>query len=485
MTALLLVVGILLGHKTLSYEAHGEATQDDLQNFQNHMRMVNVSVMTSLDQEVLANTSNHVSNTSLAVLLNDQGTIDLQQRYRARKKQERLLFIQANILDRLRVTPSRQPNVTSPVFSQQERQRMAEIFERMHRTRQHQFQGNDLNRPHQVYAERFQSLYPSCYPPNNTDRYLWENTETFHLFYPITFPQPSDYIETTILASKLRIYKFNSPDPQQNNCVDCLPSSYPQFLVPSQTLTVSVSYFLKPLRMNRREKRRLVDTRNIAADLEGWLEFNVASTLQFWYENRQKNYGFNIEVTDSSGTKHNPNLFFRRMNCSDSAAVREAPFPNLLDIHPDMAENESSIFDNETYPTLDVQTAETTRQAINDNAEETSLVDAARMIKKRHAGVVFLRSTWYQACRRKQMFVSYKDLGIEEDAVENPNGGLIVGYCTGKCYKDDHRSTDQMEEKSCVALSYRPLHLKFYNQEGGLQEYTLHDVSAKDCGCAT
>lgn len=116
-----------------------------------------------------------------------------------------------------------------------------------------------------------------------------------------------------------------------------------------------------------------------------------------------------------------PRFCYRRC-----AAVREPPFPNLLEIHPDMAENESSLFDNETYPTLDLQTTEFSREQtpgsqilINPrtghrgSAQEhfstnQAPADESRAIRKRHAGTVYLRPAWYRVCRHKRIFVTYK-----------------------------------------------------------------------------
>lgn len=62
-----------------------------------------------------------------------------------------------------------------------------------------------------------------------------------------------------------------------------------------------------------------MDSRVISADLEGWIELNIDPSVRHWYQNRHKNYGVDIEVEDNTGTKLDPNLYFRAMNCSENA----------------------------------------------------------------------------------------------------------------------------------------------------------------------
>ncbi|KFM79953.1 hypothetical protein X975_02516, partial [Stegodyphus mimosarum] len=73
------------------------------------IHIINSSSATALQEEAIANFSYSVSNTSLSDIERDNLTQSLQQRYRERKKQERIIIIQANILHRLRM--DRQPNI--------------------------------------------------------------------------------------------------------------------------------------------------------------------------------------------------------------------------------------------------------------------------------------------------------------------------------------------------------------------------------------
>lgn len=46
---------------------------------------------------------------------------------------------------------------------------------------------------------------------------------------------------------------------------------------------------------------------------------------------------------------------------SFAAGQQESPFPNIMRLHPGLRDNESSLLDNETYPTLDLQVVEVLR----------------------------------------------------------------------------------------------------------------------------
>lgn len=64
------------------------------------------------------------------------------------------------------------------------------------------------------------------------------------------------------------------------------------------------------------EKKRLIDSRTISNDYQGWVEFNVITSLNFWLHHTNKNFGFDVEVEDAYGNKLNPNLYFQNINCS-------------------------------------------------------------------------------------------------------------------------------------------------------------------------
>lgn len=72
------------------------------------------------------NVSSSVSNISLNDIINDNDTQQLQMRYRERKKQERLILIQREILQILGFRT--QPNFTLNV-SEEERERMITLYD--------------------------------------------------------------------------------------------------------------------------------------------------------------------------------------------------------------------------------------------------------------------------------------------------------------------------------------------------------------------
>lgn len=74
------------------------------------------------------------------------------------------------------------------------------------------------------------------------------------------------------------------------------------------------------------EKKRLIDSRTVANDYQGWVEFNVINALNFWLHHTNKNFGFSVEVEDAYGNVLNPNLYFQNMNCSGEISK----FMNIL-----------------------------------------------------------------------------------------------------------------------------------------------------------
>lgn len=79
---------------------------------------------------------------------------------------------------------------------------------------------------------------------------------------------------------------------------------------------VSIKFLLIVLFFTFIEKKKLIDARTISVDYQGWIEFNVSSTLNHWLNHSNKNFGFDVEVEDSYGNKLNPNLYFQNINCS-------------------------------------------------------------------------------------------------------------------------------------------------------------------------
>lgn len=79
---------------------------------------------------------------------------------------------------------------------------------------------------------------------------------------------------------------------------------------------------------------------------------------------------------------------------------QDPPFPNIMELHPEMGENESSLFDNETFPTLDLQTAEFPREFTEFDVLSEHLGD--RIIRKRSN-----KHDSENSCNAEEAFVTF------------------------------------------------------------------------------
>ena len=62
-------------------------------------------------------------------------------------------------------------------------------------------------------------------------------------------------------------------------------------------------------------RRRLIDSKTVGSDYNGWLEFDVSLILSNWNSNRRKVI-FEIESEDPYGNYHNVTSFIRGVNCN-------------------------------------------------------------------------------------------------------------------------------------------------------------------------
>lgn len=459
------------------------------------VRVLNTS---TLPEEALANLSSSLSNTSLADIENDNLTHSLQLRYRERKKQERIIVIQAQILHRLRM--NRQPNISASIFSEDEQRKIAVLFERMHNSNNGNMQ-MDAQGIADPFLSKLQSFYPSCSLPNNTDRSLWESNEAFRIYYDPPFNRHSGESEITIMLAKLRLYKITgNSDP---NFVGWNPNqeSLPRYnqletLINSRAangINVSIYQYLKPVRASKKEKKRLIDSRTISNDYQGWVEFNVINSLNFWLHHNNKNFGFNVEVEDAYGNKLNPNLYFQSINCSSDIPAQDPPFPNIMELHPEMGENESSLFDNETYPTLDLQTAEIPRDFSEFDALTGRLDD--RVIRKRSN-----RHDSEDLCHTEEVYVTFADMGLDTYILWPQ--GVLWTFCEGSCNSrskpNDRRQAfystwihrlfrikTSETESSCIATTRESMPIILYDGEDSIFEAVIDDIVPTSCGCKT
>lgn len=453
--------------------------------------------------------SNAVSNTSFA---ESRSNVTVYEIRHSRKKQQQLMLIRAQILDRLGIRNPASPANASTSFNNSTL-RLVEQIVRIPpaKTLATAAAGGELTTARTVYSERIQSFYPSCSLPNNTDLSAWNVPGHLRLHYDVTFPRPSAGTEITLVSAKLRLYRL--PDPRA--APPPLQPGAHNFLDPAEAqrrrppVTVSIFQFLKPIRSNRKEKKQLIVSRTLSTERRGWEEFNVESAVSQWYRSRGKNHGLDIELQDALGNKLVPGLYFQNMSCTETAAgQQEPPFPNIMRLHPGLRDNESSLLDNETYPTLDLQVVEVLRQegpspqaatepatlASGTAAGPDQGVSRAQQRRRRRtqdargaAGVNSPPRDRRRVCQRGSFYVTFAELGLE--SVLHPEGFTYL-YCYGWCScKGDARKRGTKANgcvrkvDSCKSATYTPFNVTYLDQESVVTT-TLNNLVAKDCSCS-
>lgn len=465
------------------------------------VRVVDPSDAAELEVQAIANASSTLSNISLADIENDNITHTLQMKYRERKRQERLFVIQTQILQRLRI--QKQPNITSSIFSEDDQKKIEMLVGRMQNMGAVE---SDLDSHVRLHVQRLQSFYPSCSLPNNTDKAMWENPSSFRIYYDIPFSRRSSGTEVTIMRAKLRLYQVGNYDVHPNfvgwqtqfassSRFRQLDGLFPRAI--ANSINVNIFQFLKPLRFNRKERKRLIDSRTIPGDYQGWVEFDVLPALNFWLQHSNRNYGFEVTVEDAFGNKLNGSLHFQNMNCSGESATQDPPFPNFMELNTDMGENESSLFDNETYPTLDLKTAEISRE----NSEVQVGDFSSHILKKRHVYNQKFKKERKGSCHMERMFVYFDELGLN-DVIIAPNG-IEWAFCWGSCdaesrYKRKPIKTsvlqsfirhwkfpgDRNQESSCTAGAKHDFSVLYYDPEEEKVNFTIiRDFIPTHCVC--
>lgn len=440
--------------------------------------------------------SNAVSNTSFAESRSNVTVYEI----RHRKKQQQLMLIRAQILHRLGIRNPAHPANGSLGSLNNSTLRLVEQIVRIPPAKTMATSG-EMTTARTIYSERIQSFYPACYLPNNTDGSAWSSPGHFRLHYDVAFPRPSPGTEITLVSAKLRLYK-------RLDTSVAAPVSAHNFLDPTEAqvgrrpVTVSIFQFLKPVRTSRREKKQLIVSRALSSERRGWEEFNVESAVSQWYRSRSKNHGLDIELQDALGNKLIPGLYFQNMSCSETdAGQQEPPLPNIMRLHPGLRDNESSLLDNETYPTLDLQVVEVLRQegpmgASGDATEPPPLANqpAAQQIQQQrrrrrvpvHTGSTSGSHKEHRSCERSAFYVTFSELGL--DNVLHPEG-FNYTYCYGQCSckssRRGHRSGRPCLRKveSCKLATYTPFNVTYLDQDNVVTT-TLSNLVAKECSCS-
>lgn len=235
-------------------------------------------------------------STSLPV--NNSQKLENQIRTRERIKQERLLNIQAQILQRLGLVgriPASIVNVTASSLNDEAGKKLIDVVKNgpppTAKTFLDDMNSDDLNSgtgvtntgdnempTSEIYAQRLQSFYPSCRIPNYTDVELWNSAkdQQMKLYFDLTIPKSTNLrTHITIMWAKLRLFMF-----ARANCVrkqfgtetgknwnqfrHCLEnffgpldtSTYVDMMIhcESSTITISLYQYMRPLKQNRKGK---------------------------------------------------------------------------------------------------------------------------------------------------------------------------------------------------------------------------------------
>lgn len=437
--------------------------------------------------------SNAVSNTSFAESRSNVTLFEV----RHRKKQQQLMLIRAQILHRLGI---RNPPTNGSALGAPLNNSTLRIVEQIVRSPPPSVQ--EITTARTVYSERIQSFYPSCSTPNQTDPSEWNKPGHLRLHYDVSFPRSSPGTEISLVSAKLRLYRTAAPvgggsgTSAAHNLLDA----------PTAPVTVSVFHFLRPVKAGRPEKKELIASRVLTAGRRGWEEFNVETAVSRWHRLRNRNFGLDIEVSDARGRRLAPGRYIRNMSCSQSeAGQQEPPFPNIMRLHPGLRDNESSLLDNETYPTLDLQVVEVLRHdqaaAAGLGVDSPQLVGAdpiarpqrrrRRKVQNEAFGTVAAGDSGQQhrtrGCVPDEFEVTFSELGF--DNVLYPEG-FTYSYCYGSCHCHGgrrHRGRGSRRPcsravSSCDWATYVPLNVTYLDGEGVVTT-TLENLVASECRC--
>lgn len=434
--------------------------------------------------------SNAVSNTSFA---ESRSNVTVYEIRHSRKKQQQLMLIRAQILHRLGI---RNPPANGSLSAAPLNNSTLRLVEEIVRSPPPSVQ--DITTARTIYSERIQSFYPSCLTPNQTDPSAWNRPGHLRLHYDVSFPRSSSGTEISLVSAKLRLYRTGagiaggaSGSAAAQNLLDA----------PAAAVTVSVFQYLRPLKTGRPEKKELIASRTLSSGRRGWEEFNVESAVSRWHRLRNKNYGLDIEVADARGKKLLPGRYFRNMSCAQTeAGQQESPFPNIMRLHPGLRDNESSLLDNETYPTLDLQVVEVLRHdsgAVGPGSDSPQFVGADHAVRPHRrrrrnvqgAAMADGDHRTHSACTARHIDVTFADLGL--DNVLYPEG-FTYSYCHGACHCHGGRKRRGKGSRrpcvravsSCNWATYVPLNLTYLNEDS-VMTATIDNLVASDCRCST
>lgn len=423
---------------------------------------------------------------------------------RERNKQQRLVLIQKTILEKLGLNQT--PNISGPPHvSDDYKRRMVKVFHIL----QSQPTNVQTTESADIFAKRVQSFYPSCSLPRNMDRDMWADSNLFHIYYELPVPQPMEGTRMSVASAKLRLFKMA---PQTDNSVTSTLSTITNsksFMLEKNMATadlnslscdekirITVYQYTKPLKKAKKvikRKRKLIDSKMVSVDFEGWLEFDVRSSARDWLENSSRNLGLEIELEDSMANTHNPSEFLRNMNCSEGRS-NDPPFPRFMEdrIKDHISdEDTTALFENETYPTLDLKTVEIedpvdiasrASRANNSSSKQTII---QRSLHKRHTGSQKCETSYTiseeeeygesSSCCKRETFVSFADFEGGERIVEPL--GFYTKTCVGFC------NPIKGEQYVCAPKIKSGIDVIVVDDQENKVKINLPDLVTKSCSC--
>nr|XP_033790610.1 bone morphogenetic protein 6 [Geotrypetes seraphini] len=195
-----------------------------------------------------------------------------------------------------------------------------------------------------------------------------------------------------VTAAELRIYK------------DCVVGSFQ-----NQTFLISV-YQVLPEHHHRDSDLFLLDTQEVWASEEGWLEFDITATSNLWVINPQHNLGLQLSVETKDGLNVNPQ---RAGLIGRDGPYNKQPFMvaffKVSEVH-----------------------LRTTRSAANKRKQQNRNRSTQSQDVSRASNIADYNSSELKtACRKHELYVSFQDLGWQ-DWIIAPKG-YAANYCEGEC----------------------------------------------------
>src|ERR1700712_5015558 len=97
--------------------------------------------------------------------------------------------------------------------------------------------------------------------------------------------------------------------------------------------------------------------------------------------------------------------------------------PNLAEIYPEV-NNDTTVLNEDNFPTLDLMTVEVVRQQIPSNNTRDGSTRRKRVALRAH----------HKSCKMTKTEISIKDLNLEETVLYPTSIKTVI--CTGSCHKN-------------------------------------------------